>query len=116
PSSHLILLLNDPATTELYTLSLHDALPICDGRDGFGVLHGGFGIGQEGVDGGGDVFGADGVEAGEAGEVEQGVGHCRVGADRGYQSRWGLCRESVGCGGLGGWPRPGGGCGPCPPD
>src|SRR5690606_41477708 len=87
PSSHLILLLNDPATTELYTLSLHDALPICDGRDGFGVLHGGFGIGQEGVDGGGDVFGADGVEAGEAGEVEQGVGHCRVGADRGQDRK-----------------------------
>src|SRR5439155_22496170 len=26
------LLFNDPATTEIYTLSLHDALPICSGR------------------------------------------------------------------------------------
>src|SRR3712207_7742691 len=25
---------NDPATTEIYTLSLHDALPICPGRHG----------------------------------------------------------------------------------
>src|SRR2546430_16490201 len=25
---------NDTATTEIYTLSLHDALPICDGNDG----------------------------------------------------------------------------------
>src|SRR2546427_8067321 len=24
---------NDTATTEIYTLSLHDALPICEGRD-----------------------------------------------------------------------------------
>src|SRR5258708_32108075 len=26
---------NDTATTEIYTLSLHDALPICIGQDGF---------------------------------------------------------------------------------
>src|SRR5258708_25424757 len=26
---------NDTATTEIYTLSLHDALPICDGGEGF---------------------------------------------------------------------------------
>src|SRR5439155_26128984 len=26
---HIILILNDPPTTKLYTLSLHDALPIC---------------------------------------------------------------------------------------
>src|SRR2546430_11050880 len=26
---------NDTATTEIYTLSLHDALPICDGGAGF---------------------------------------------------------------------------------
>src|SRR4029434_11341605 len=29
PLSSLFLLLNDTATTEIYTLSLHDALPIC---------------------------------------------------------------------------------------
>src|SRR6266576_7117556 len=28
----LIFFFNDTATTEIYTLSLHDALPICDGR------------------------------------------------------------------------------------
>src|SRR5256885_5543860 len=27
---------NDPATTEIYTLSLHDALPICSGARGAG--------------------------------------------------------------------------------
>src|SRR2546430_14392489 len=33
---------NDTATTEIYTLSLHDALPICDGArggDGAGAAH-----------------------------------------------------------------------------
>src|SRR3712207_8390699 len=29
--SHIVFF-NDPATTEIYTLSLHDALPICVGR------------------------------------------------------------------------------------
>src|SRR5437870_6465226 len=29
---------NDPATTEIYTLSLHDALPICD--DDIATVHG----------------------------------------------------------------------------
>src|SRR5690349_25021242 len=30
--SHFSFLFNDTATTEIYTLSLHDALPICRGR------------------------------------------------------------------------------------
>src|SRR3712207_7695988 len=30
--SLVIFFFNDTATTEIYTLSLHDALPICDGR------------------------------------------------------------------------------------
>src|SRR4051812_50043892 len=30
-SSRLFFFFNDPATTEIYTLSLHDALPICLG-------------------------------------------------------------------------------------
>src|ERR1022692_3527330 len=29
PSLFLVFFFNDPATTEIYTLSLHDALPIC---------------------------------------------------------------------------------------
>src|SRR3712207_8371692 len=65
---------NDTATTEIYTLSLHDALPICpddvsggrgndrlEGGDGFDYLEGGIGsdrlFGQEGPD---DLFGAKG--------------------------------------------------------
>src|SRR5687768_17711950 len=28
----LLLVVNEPGTTEIYTLSLHDALPICGGR------------------------------------------------------------------------------------
>src|SRR5258708_17732656 len=40
---------NDTATTEIYTLSLHDALPICLDVAG----------GREVEVGGGDVFGAD---------------------------------------------------------
>src|SRR5690349_23139443 len=32
PLIHFIFFLNDPATTEIYTLSLHDALPIWAGR------------------------------------------------------------------------------------
>src|SRR3712207_7899337 len=31
-SGMLVLFFNDTATTEIYTLSLHDALPICRGR------------------------------------------------------------------------------------
>src|SRR5947208_10794748 len=31
---------NDPATTEIYTLSLHDALPILLGPTGIGILYG----------------------------------------------------------------------------
>src|SRR5712664_5002879 len=31
-SSLFFFFFNDTATTEIYTLSLHDALPICDGR------------------------------------------------------------------------------------
>src|SRR5687768_18613872 len=30
--SHLLFFFNDTTTTEIYTLSLHDALPISDGR------------------------------------------------------------------------------------
>src|SRR5688572_32552201 len=29
-SNRIVFIFNDPATTEIYTLSLHDALPICD--------------------------------------------------------------------------------------
>src|SRR3989337_3544286 len=36
----LVIFFNDTATTEIYTLSLHDALPICQGRTG-GHLPGG---------------------------------------------------------------------------
>src|SRR5258707_5996359 len=41
-SSPYLFFFNDTATTEIYTLSLHDALPICDGyhgdfQDGFTV-------------------------------------------------------------------------------
>src|SRR5207253_11090968 len=32
-SSFLLFFFNAPATTEIYTLSLHDALPICDHQD-----------------------------------------------------------------------------------
>src|SRR5260370_5317112 len=32
PSSHIFFFFNDTATTEIYTLSLHDALPISDRR------------------------------------------------------------------------------------
>src|SRR5471032_415556 len=42
--------LNDPATTEIYTLSLHDALPICPVEDD-GEQHDG-GPGQLARDGG----------------------------------------------------------------
>src|SRR2546430_12346411 len=31
---HMFFFFNDTATTEIYTLSLHDALPICGGRPG----------------------------------------------------------------------------------
>src|SRR2546421_6366439 len=32
PFCSIFFFLNDPPTTEIYTLSLHDALPICPGR------------------------------------------------------------------------------------
>src|SRR3989442_10802307 len=32
PSSSFLFFFNDTATTEIYTLSLHDALPICHGQ------------------------------------------------------------------------------------
>src|SRR5256885_12090938 len=42
PLTSVFFFFNDPATTEIYTLSLHDALPICHGRmldeDGFHLL------------------------------------------------------------------------------
>src|SRR5467141_5407220 len=34
--SHFFFFFNDTATTEIYTLSLHDALPICDRPDHHG--------------------------------------------------------------------------------
>src|SRR5882672_9600590 len=38
-SVHLVFFFNDPATTEIYTLSLHDALPIpVDSSDELGQL------------------------------------------------------------------------------
>src|SRR5256885_7953942 len=37
--SFLFFFFNDTATTEIYTLSLHDALPICQHK-AFGQLHG----------------------------------------------------------------------------
>src|SRR2546430_4946071 len=33
PVSYYFFFFNDTATTEIYTLSLHDALPICDGLE-----------------------------------------------------------------------------------
>src|SRR2546426_2179282 len=39
-SSSFFFFFNDTATTEIYTLSLHDALPICQRRPRNGVLHG----------------------------------------------------------------------------
>src|SRR5688572_33023385 len=51
---------NDTATTEIYTLSLHDALPICDGRRRVGVddkrhrTSGGHAVGTNRHHGGGD--------------------------------------------------------------
>src|SRR3712207_7421005 len=35
-AGHAGLVFNDTATTEIYTLSLHDALPICSGAQPFG--------------------------------------------------------------------------------
>src|SRR3989442_3365472 len=35
---YLFFFFNDTATTEIYTLSLHDALPICGGPDGVGLV------------------------------------------------------------------------------
>src|SRR3989338_8338334 len=42
-SSIAFLFFNDTATTEIYPLSLHDALPICQGEPGYGIKcrHGG---------------------------------------------------------------------------
>src|SRR5205807_5589509 len=51
-SSYAFFFFNDPSPTALYTLSLHDALPICPEaldrtfrqfRDSFDARHGGFG-------------------------------------------------------------------------
>src|SRR3712207_7684634 len=39
-SIHVIFFFNDTATTEIYTLSLHDALPICDRSPAAGVGQG----------------------------------------------------------------------------
>src|SRR5947199_3334521 len=56
---------NDPATTEIYTLSLHDALPIC--RQVAGVL---LGVAAEG----GDHAGNANARADVAHQVEQAGG------------------------------------------
>src|SRR5690242_21889601 len=70
---------NDTATTEIYTLSLHDALPICESADGLRARRGvGDGLGEHRV-----VVDADGVavavagveaDAGRQGEAVQGAG------------------------------------------
>src|SRR2546425_1027808 len=53
---------NDTATTEIYTLSLHDALPICAGRhhDRIAAVARGVHGGGSGVVGGGDRVAAQG--------------------------------------------------------
>src|SRR2546422_11773993 len=38
PLSHFIFFFNDTATTEIYTLSLHDALPILEAHHPLGVV------------------------------------------------------------------------------
>src|SRR3712207_555456 len=51
--SFVVLFFNDTATTEIYTLSLHDALPIfaeCAGIEVVEVLTGGHGTADEAVD------------------------------------------------------------------
>src|SRR5260370_26399452 len=55
PPSFLFFFFNDTATTEIYTLSLHDALPIC------GAMSKLFGGGQKAASGGiqGDVLATD---------------------------------------------------------
>src|SRR3989304_10028013 len=40
---HLFFFFNDTATTEIYTLSLHDALPICEDFSTQGEIGGSFG-------------------------------------------------------------------------
>src|SRR3712207_9357218 len=45
-SSVLFFFFNDTATTEIYTLSLHDALPICADPAGRGTARGGRGAGS----------------------------------------------------------------------
>src|SRR5260370_23245754 len=39
--THSVFFFNDTATTEIYTLSLHDALPICRAGDALGALRAG---------------------------------------------------------------------------
>src|SRR5437016_12137638 len=51
---------NDTATTEIYTLSLHDALPICEEREALG------GVGDEQASG--RRSGVSGVDAAEHGD------------------------------------------------
>ncbi len=52
----------------------HEAVP-GDWRDLLGLLHRGLGLGQQLVDGGRDMLGRDGIEARQAGEIEQRVVH-----------------------------------------
>src|SRR3712207_8554658 len=68
---------NDTATTEIYTLSLHDALPICGGGSGFSRWSGDAGRGSRA-----------GASAG--GPDRAGAGHrrrLRHGAPRGRRDR-----------------------------
>src|SRR5256885_7265886 len=58
---HAFFFFNDTATTEIYTLSLHDALPISVKR----------GVAREGADAQGAVLGVQKVQLGDAVEVEQ---------------------------------------------
>src|SRR2546427_13306681 len=99
---------NDTATTEIYTLSLHDALPICgalpraaEGRAGrAGARHGAARAGDAAVSPG--VLHRGGGKARGAGRGD-GVG-ARLGRRRG-----GLAREAVRPPGHGLQPSPGGG-------
>src|SRR5256885_17239250 len=72
PLTSVFFFFNDPATTEIYTLSLHDALPICHGRmldeDGFHLL------GEDAVARDLDHF----LEAADEGQVAIGVDAAHV--------------------------------------
>src|SRR3712207_6901579 len=54
---------NDTATTEIYTLSLHDALPICEQALVMAARYGRSAVVQHLLDAGVDVAAADGMTA-----------------------------------------------------